>query len=382
MTPQRTVNSRFSAVPRVQQLLNDAQKDLSKSDDRFLKYLVSLSLISQHGMSDTVREEEYAKFALFLEEKEPCNLPIVCACMLISFFLHANPSHRRWFATQSICMKTLATIIVPVIKNHYLLDRLFLALRHANRRLTRPEVQAMAKAIEHDHRITHDGWDLDEKGELVFEIIHSDGSAEGDARVLARERSTWSLSQLKEQREWTSIVEAARTRILKLVINQLGAEVRKKRELSVTFKGNDKDIWWLTAEQIKAFDHQPWIKALEVHEKRVMEEKLAKKRAREEEKMQDDEEADEEEVRLRKELEEVRRELETWKKAEAERQKKAKEAVRAAEVKRRKELEEKEMELAKERERLERDKAEFEAEKEAWEKSKRVRVEDEVKMDE
>ena len=231
-------------------------------------------------------------------------------------------------------------------------------------------------------RITQDGWDLDGEGQLVFDIIHSDGTAEGDARVLAREKSTWSASQLQEQREWASIVEAAQTRFLKLVINQLGAEVRKKRELSVTFKGNDHDIWWFTAEQIRAFGHQPWIKALEAHEKRVMEEKLAKKRAREEEKMQNDEGEDEEKVRLREELEEVRRELETWKKAEAERPKKAKEAIRAAEAKRRKELEEKEMELAEERERLERDRAEFEAEKEAWEKTKKVRVEDEAKMDE
>jgi hypothetical protein len=375
-------NSKFSVIPKVQQLMNHAQGDLDKSDDRFLKYLVSLSLISQHQLTDAAREEEYTKFALFLEEKEPCNLPIVCACMLISFFLHANPDHRRWFFTQNISMKTLATIIVPVIKDNYLLDRLFLTLRHANRRLTRPEVQAMAKAIEHDHRIAQDDWDLDEKGQLVFDIIHSDGSAEGDARVLAREKSTWSASDLVKQPDWTSIVETAQTRILKLVVNQLGAEVRKKRELSVTFKGDDKDIWWFTAEQIRAFDHQPWIKALEAHEKRVMEEKLAKRRAREEEKMQEDEGEDEEKIRLREELEEIRRELETWKKADAERQKKAKDAARAAEVKRRKELEEKETELAKERERLERDKAAFEAEKEAWEKSKRVRGEDEVKMNE
>ena len=375
-------NSKFSAILKVQQLMNHVQVDLNKSDDRFLKYLVSLSLISQHRMTDAAREEEYAKFALFLEEKEPCNLPIVCACMLISLFLHANPDHRRWFFTQNVSMKTLATIIVPVIKDNYLLDRLFLTLRHANRRLTRPEVQAMAKAIEHDHRIAHDGWDLDEQGQLVFDIIRSDGSPEGDARVLAREKSTWSVSELMKQRDWASVVEAAQTRILKLVINQLGAEVRKKRELSVTFKGNDKDMWWFTAEQIRAFDHQPWIKALEAHEKRVMEEKLAKKRAREEEKMQDDEEEDEEKIKLREELEEVRRELETLKKGDAERQKKAKEAARAAETKRRKELEEKEMELAKERERLERDKAEFQAEKEAWQKSKRVRVQDEEKTNE
>ena len=375
-------NSKFSAIPKVQQLLNNAQGDLNKSDDRFLKYLVSLSLISQHPMTDAARDEEYTKFALFLEEKEPCNVPIVCACMLISFFLHANPDHRRWFFTQNISMKTLATIIVPVMKDNYLLNRLFLTLRHANRRLTRPEVQAMAKAIEHDHRIAHDGWDLDEKGQLVFDIIHSDGSAEGDARVLAREKSTWSVSDLVKQRDWASIVEAAQTRILKLVVNQLGEEVRKRRELSVTFKGNGKDVWWFTAEQIRAFDHQPWIKALEAHEKRVTEEKAAKKRAREEEKMQEDEEEDEEMIRLREELEKVRRELETWKKADAERQKKAKDAARAAEAKRRKELEEKEAELAKERERLERDKAEFEAEKEAWEKNKRVRVEDEVKVNE
>ena len=77
------------------------------------------------------------------------------------------------------------------------------------------------------------------------------------------------MSELMKQRDWASVVEAAQTRILKLVINQLGAEVRKKRELSVTFKGNDKDMWWFTAEQIRAFDHQPWIKALEAHEKRV-----------------------------------------------------------------------------------------------------------------
>jgi hypothetical protein len=35
-------NTKFSATPNVLQLLNDAQRDLTTSDDRFLKYLVSL----------------------------------------------------------------------------------------------------------------------------------------------------------------------------------------------------------------------------------------------------------------------------------------------------------------------------------------------------
>ena len=255
-----------------QRLLTSVRRDLDRSDRRFLKYLVALSHITQMRNEDK-REQEYSRVALFFDEYEPCNMPIILGCILISFFIYATPHVGKWFHSQKrITLKMLACCPAALVRDEYLLRRLFLHLINDKALVKRQDITTLAaKLVEEDGFLNKGGWDIDEdSNEFTFLVIHTTGEAEDNDRVLKHERVWWSQSLLQQDEHWRAQVEFMIKAIRSLTIKELGDKVRRRKgdeeELCVYITGDPQHPKWWTRDQILHHKVKQWKEKLDEYE--------------------------------------------------------------------------------------------------------------------
>ena len=276
----------YSKLPVVQRILTTVRRDLDRSDRRFLRYLVALSHISQMRNADK-REEEYNKIVFFVDEYEPCNMPIVLGCIVISFFIYATPHVGKWFHAQKrVTLKMLASCPAPLVRDEYRLNLLFLHLMHSKAMMKRDDITTLAtQLIAEDDIPTKGGWGIDEKTyEFTFHVIHTTGKVKEDERVLKHERAWWAQSKLQEDKHWKEVVETTIKAVRLLTIKELGGKVRRgsdggQDKLHVLITGDPQHPRWWTRDQILRHKIKQW------------KEKLDEFEAQTEEKAEDEEKA-------------------------------------------------------------------------------------------
>jgi hypothetical protein len=274
----------YSGLPVVQRILTTVRRDLDRSDRRFLRYLVALSHISQMRNADK-REEEYNKVVHFLDEYEPCNMPIILGCIAISFFIYATPHVGKWFHAQKrVTLKMLASCPAALVRDEYLLRLLFLHLVHNKALMKRDDITTLATQLIAEYDISiKGGWDIDnETYEFTFLVIHTAGEAEEDERVLKHERAWWIQSKLMEDKHWRKLVEARIKTVRSLTIKELGSKVRRGKnggqdQLCTLISGDPQHPRWWTRDQILHHKVKQW------------KEKLDEFEAQEEKQVEDDE---------------------------------------------------------------------------------------------
>ena len=261
-----------SSLPVAQRILASVRRDLDRSDRRFLKYLVALSHVSQISNTDK-REQEYSRVAHFLDEYEPCNMPIILGCILISFFIYATPQVGKWFHSQKrVTLKMLACCSAVLVRDEYLLKRLFLHLAHDKTLVKRDDIVALAtKLIDEDEFLSKGGWDIDKKTyEFTFLVIHSAGETDDNAHVLKHERVWWPQSLLEQDEHWRAKVEYQVKTIRSLTIKEFGDKVRRRKgggeELCVFITGDPQHPRWWSRDQILHHKVKQWKEKLNEYE--------------------------------------------------------------------------------------------------------------------
>ena len=159
-------------------------------------------------------------------------MPIVLGCILISLFIYATPQAGRWFHSQKrVTLKMLACCPAVLVRDEYLLGRLFLHLTNDKTLVKRDDIVALAtKLIDEDGFLSKGGWDIDnESKEFTFFVIHSAGEADDNARVLKHERVWWPQSLLEQDEHWKMKVEFQVKTIRSLTIKEFGDKARRRK---------------------------------------------------------------------------------------------------------------------------------------------------------
>ena len=232
-------------------------------------------LTSRSQISNTdKREQEYSRVAHSLDEYEPCNMPIIFGCILINFYIYATLQAGKWFHSQKrVTLKMLACCPAVLVRDEYLLGRLFLHLVHDKTLVKRDDIVALAtKLIDEDGFLSKGGWDIDnDSNEFRFLVLHSTGEKDDNDRVLKHERVWWPQSLLEQDEHWKTKVEYQVKTIRSLTIKDFGDKVQRRKgggeeELCVFITGDPQHPRWWTRDQILQHKVKQWKEELEEYE--------------------------------------------------------------------------------------------------------------------
>ena len=124
----------------------------------------------------------------------------------------------------------LACCPAALVRDEYLLGRLFLHLMDNNTPVKRDDITTLAaKLVEEDGFLSKGGWDIDnESNEFTFLVIHSAGETDDNVRALKHERVWWPQS-LQQDEHWKTKVEFQVRTIRSLPIKDFGDKVRRRK---------------------------------------------------------------------------------------------------------------------------------------------------------